>query len=102
MSKPLVSDELWAIVAPLLPTDPPKPKGGRPRRISDRAALTGILFVLGLRQRDDLLAAAAGLAEGREGSGGNCIGCSCNVCRTRDESTGSGPHSIVRVCRLPG
>jgi transposase len=46
MSKPLVSDKLWAVVAPLLPTEPPKPKGGRPRRISDRAALTGILFVL--------------------------------------------------------
>jgi len=45
MSKPLVSDELWAIVAPLLPPEPPKPKGGRPR-VPDRAALTGILFVL--------------------------------------------------------
>jgi transposase len=45
MTKPLVSDELWAIVAPLLPPEPPKPKGGRPR-ISDRAALTGIIFVL--------------------------------------------------------
>lgn len=45
MSKPLVSDELWALVAPLLPTEPPKPKGGRPR-VSDRAALTGIIFVL--------------------------------------------------------
>jgi transposase len=42
---PLVSDELWAIVAPLLPAEPPKPKGGRPR-VSDRAALTGIIFVL--------------------------------------------------------
>jgi transposase len=45
MPKPLVSDELWAIVAPLLPPDPPKPKGGRPR-VPDRACLTGILFVL--------------------------------------------------------
>lgn len=45
MSKPLVSDELWAIVAPLLPPEPPKPKGGRPR-VPDRAALTGIIFVL--------------------------------------------------------
>src|SRR5215217_5358093 len=45
MSKPLVSDELWAIVAPLLPAEPPKPKGGRPR-VSDRAALSGIIFVL--------------------------------------------------------
>lgn len=45
MSKPLVSDELWALVAPLLPPEPPKPKGGRPR-VPDRAALTGIIFVL--------------------------------------------------------
>ena len=45
MAKPLVSDELWAVVAPLLPPEPPKPKGGRPR-LKDRAALTGILFVL--------------------------------------------------------
>lgn len=45
MSKPLVSDELWGVVAALLPQEPPKPKGGRPR-MSDRAALTGILFVL--------------------------------------------------------
>ena len=43
--KPLVSDELWAIVAPLLPAEPPKPKGGRPR-VPDRACLTGIIFVL--------------------------------------------------------
>lgn len=45
MAKPLVSDELWALVAPLLPPEPPKPKGGRPR-ISDRAALNGMIFVL--------------------------------------------------------
>jgi transposase len=45
MSRPLVSDQLWAAIAPLLPRERPKPKGGRPR-VSDRAALTGILFVL--------------------------------------------------------
>ena len=45
MPKPLVSDELWAVIAPLLPRRPPKPKGGRPR-IDDRAALAGVLFVL--------------------------------------------------------
>ncbi len=45
MPKPLVTDELWAVVEPLLPEDPPKPKGGRPR-VDDRAALTGIVFVL--------------------------------------------------------
>ena len=45
MAKPLVSDDLWAVVAPLLPPEPSKPKGGRPR-VPDRAALTGIVFVL--------------------------------------------------------
>ena len=45
MSEPLVSDALWAVIEPLLPPEPPKPKGGRPR-VPDRAALTGILFVL--------------------------------------------------------
>ena len=45
MNKQLVSDELWTIIEPLLPVDPPKPKGGRPR-IPNRAVLTGIIFVL--------------------------------------------------------
>lgn len=45
MAKPLVSDELWKTIAPLLPPEPLKPKGGRPR-VPDRAALTGIIFVL--------------------------------------------------------
>src|SRR3712207_4687135 len=45
MAKELVTDELWGVIEPLLPEEPPKPKGGRPR-IDDRAALTGILFVL--------------------------------------------------------
>lgn len=45
MSSSLVSDEFWAEVAPLLPTEPPKPKGGRPR-VPDRNCLSGIIFVL--------------------------------------------------------
>ncbi len=45
MAKELLPDALWARIAPLIPPEPPKPKGGRPR-VSDRAALTGILFVL--------------------------------------------------------
>src|SRR5215213_7174496 len=45
MAIELVSDELWEIVEPLLPEKPPKPNGGRPR-LDDRAALSGILFVL--------------------------------------------------------
>ena len=45
MAKPLMTDELWKVIEPLLPEEPPKTKGGRPR-IDDRAALTGILLVL--------------------------------------------------------
>jgi transposase len=46
MAKPLVSDELWAIVEPLLPPKPAHPKGGRRFTVPDRAALAGIIFVL--------------------------------------------------------
>src|SRR5919107_1168638 len=45
MSTPLVPDALWEAIEPLLPQEPPKPKGGRPR-LPDRAALAGIVFVL--------------------------------------------------------
>lgn len=45
MAKALLPDAVWKRIEPLLPPAPPRPKGGRPR-LSDRAALTGILFVL--------------------------------------------------------
>ena len=41
----LVPDDLWEAIEPLLPKEPPKPKGGRPR-VPDRAALAGVVFVL--------------------------------------------------------
>ena len=41
----LVPNDLWEAIEPLLPQEPPHPKGGRPR-IPDRAALGGIVFVL--------------------------------------------------------
>jgi transposase len=45
MAKPLISDELWAAIEPLLPPEPTKRRGGRPR-IPNRDVLRGILFVL--------------------------------------------------------
>jgi transposase len=45
MAKPLVSDDLWTVVGPLLPPPRPKAKPGRPR-VPERAALAGIIFVL--------------------------------------------------------
>jgi transposase len=47
MAKPLIDDELWAVIEPLLPA--PKPRRFRyPGRkpIENRRALTGIVFVL--------------------------------------------------------
>jgi transposase len=48
-----LGDALWEAIQPLLPPEPSHPHGGPPR-ISHRAALGGILFVLrhGLRWRD--------------------------------------------------
>ena len=45
MSKLLVTDDLWAVIEPLLPSHMPSPAGGHPR-VDDRVCLTGILFVL--------------------------------------------------------
>lgn len=40
-----VPDDLWTVIAPLLPPAPSHARGGRPR-VPDRAVLNGILFVL--------------------------------------------------------
>jgi transposase len=45
MAKPLLPDELWEVIEPLLPQWTPSPKGGQPP-VPNRNALTGILFVL--------------------------------------------------------
>ena len=45
MARQWVSDGLWGEIAPLLPREAPKPKGGHPR-IPDRKCLVGIVFVL--------------------------------------------------------
>src|SRR4029453_7916599 len=41
----LVSDELWALAEPLLPTPPRPPYGGRHRTISDRACFAPVVFM---------------------------------------------------------
>ena len=44
MAKPLLDDALWELIEPHLPRRA-RQKTGRPR-VPDRAALTGIIFVL--------------------------------------------------------
>lgn len=45
MSRPLVAGALWVMVEPLIPLEPPKPRGVRPRA-DDHVALVGVVFVL--------------------------------------------------------
>jgi transposase len=45
MAQALLPDDIWSLIEAHLPAHSRSPKGGRPR-INDRAALTGILFVL--------------------------------------------------------
>jgi transposase len=55
MGAPIVDDELWALIEPLLPTPKPR-RENYPGRlpVANRAAMNGILFVLktGIRWRD--------------------------------------------------
>ncbi len=55
IARPLLPDDLWSEIAPLLP----RPKGGR-WPIANRALLTGILFVLRLGLPWEMLPAEMG------------------------------------------
>ncbi len=46
MTAPLVPDDLWAVIVPPLPKEPPTPKAGRPR-VPDRICPAAILFLAG-------------------------------------------------------
>lgn len=63
MSSNLVTDELWEQIKPLLPVEPPKPNGGRPR-VPDRRCLAGIIFVLKTGIPWNLLPAEFGCGSG--------------------------------------
>jgi len=46
MAKPLVSDELWELIEPLIPKVKRRRRYPGRKRLDDRKVLTGILFVL--------------------------------------------------------
>ena len=45
-SRRLVPDELWEVVAPLIPEFKPRPQGGGTAPLEDRAVFTAVVFVL--------------------------------------------------------
>ncbi|RRW88823.1 transposase [Pandoraea apista] len=47
MARRRICNELWKAHEPLLPVAAPSARGGRPR-VENRAALNGMLFVLGM------------------------------------------------------
>ena len=112
MAKLLVTDELWEVIEPLLPEEPPKPKGGRPR-VPDRATLTGILFVLKTGIPWELLPQEMGCGSGmtcwrrleewhEAGCGSACIERCSTVWNRRTRLTGSGHPWTRRAYRPPG
>ena len=63
MARPLLPDDLWHEIAALLPPPRPRPQGSRPP-VENRAALTGILFVLRSGISWELLPAEMGCGSG--------------------------------------
>jgi transposase len=46
MAKPMLDDQLWEIIEPLIPKKKRRPRYPDRKPITDRAALTGVMFVL--------------------------------------------------------
>ena len=46
MARPLVSDELWELIEPVIPKVPRRQRFPGRKRLDDRKVLAGILFVL--------------------------------------------------------
>ncbi len=106
MAKPILDDELWALIEPLLP--PPKLRRTRyPGRkpLDNRAVLTGILFVLQTGLRWDLLPREMGCGSGMScwvayvtgkplASGSSCTRFCLRDCAQPTKSTGLASSSI--------
>ncbi|MGT2489237.1 transposase [Methylobacterium oryzae CBMB20] len=112
MARPLLPDDLWDVIAPLLPPPRPRPKGGR-RPIENRAALTGILFVLRSGLPWEMLPAEMGCGCGMScwrrlrdwqeaGVWGACIRSCWSACTRRVRSTGVGRAWTARLFRRKG
>ncbi|KGC20280.1 IS5 family transposase, partial [Burkholderia gladioli] len=115
MPAPIIDDELWALIEPLLP--PPKPRRKRyPGRlpVSDRAALNGILLVLKTGMRWNHLPTGLGFGSGATcwrrlhdwqqagGGGTSCTDCYSTSCANLASSISHMRLSIHRQCEPLG
>ena len=107
----IVSDELWELVEPLLPKVERRFRYPGRKRLPDRQALQGILFVLhtgiswthlplelGFGSGRDLLAAPGRVAEGRR-VGAAARAAAGAACVRRVRSSGRGRSSTPATCR---
>src|SRR6266700_5741875 len=99
MAKPLLSDELWELVEPLIPKVERRYRFPGRRRIDERKVLTGILFVLQTGIPWEYLPKEMGCGSGmtcwradsRSGRskacGDNCTSCCSRSCTRPTESS---------------
>ncbi len=110
MEAPIIDDELWILIEPLLPPAKLRAKSdpGRPR-VSDRAALNGILFVFKTGIRWNHLPTRLGFGSGatcwrrlsdwqRLVYGTNCTSCFSTSCVRPAKSICHTLRSIRRPC----
>src|SRR5476649_713449 len=113
MPAPIIDDELWTLIEPLLP--PPKPRRTRyPGRlpVSDRAALNGILLILktgdgticrpGWDSALERLAGVGCTTGSRPGCGTSYTGCCSTSCANLANSISHMRLSIHRPCEPSG
>ncbi len=107
-----VSDELWAVIEPLLPKHERRFRHPGRKRIDDRKTLQGVLFVLYTGVQWEFLPQELGFGSGptccgwpngrRPGCGRNSSEFCWTGCGRRTVSTSPAPPSTPRTCRPSG
>ena len=96
MTAALVPNGLWDLIEPFLPRAKAQPKGGGPR-LTDRACLTGIVFVLRRGIPWEMLPQELGC-----GSGRTCWRClrdwqEAGICTSEKSATNNTPPTRLRA-----
>lgn len=108
-----ISEELWAVIEPLLPKHERRFRHPGRKRIDDRKTLQGVLFVLYTGIQWEYLPQEVGFGSGptcrrrpaewqRPGCGRNSSGCCWTGCGRRIAWTSLASPSMPRRCRPSG